>query len=201
MDESVRVSIVKHNRRVLYVTYDGLEEPLGQSQVLPYVRGLADKGHQFELLSFEKPGTKLRFREQLASNIYWTALRYHRTPSIPATVYDLAQGLLTALLLVKLGQVNLVHVRSYVPCTLVLPLVKILKIPLLFDTRGLWADEKVDSGSWKQNSQIYKLTKKLEQKLFQQADAIFVLTYLLKNYLQNEYPYRKKIKTQISIKI
>ncbi|MEI6790076.1 MAG: glycosyltransferase [Myxococcaceae bacterium] len=187
------------SRRVLYVTYDGLTEPLGQSQVLPYVRGLAEKGHQFELLSFEKPGTPLRFREKLAPNIHWTALRYHKTPSVPATAYDLAQGLSTALLLTKLGRVDLIHVRSYVPCALVLPIVKALKIALLFDMRGLWGDEKVDSGSWKQNSQVYKLTKKLEHQMLAQANAITVLTYALKKYLREDYFYRNEIQSPIEV--
>ena len=41
--------------RVLYVSYDGMTDPLGQSQVLPYILGLNKKGYQFTLVSFEKP--------------------------------------------------------------------------------------------------------------------------------------------------
>jgi len=31
--------IKKMNKRVLYLSYDGLTDPLGQSQILPYVKG------------------------------------------------------------------------------------------------------------------------------------------------------------------
>ena len=41
--------------RVLYITYDGLTDPLGQSQVLPYLLGTAEDGHEITVLSFEKP--------------------------------------------------------------------------------------------------------------------------------------------------
>ena len=33
--------------RVLYLTYNGLTEPLGRRQVLPYVLGLAARGWRF----------------------------------------------------------------------------------------------------------------------------------------------------------
>ena len=41
-------------KKVLYITYDGLADPLGQSQILPYIKGLSSKELQFTILSFEK---------------------------------------------------------------------------------------------------------------------------------------------------
>ena len=41
-------------RRVLYISYNGMLDPLGQSQVLPYLRALAGRGVHFTLLSFER---------------------------------------------------------------------------------------------------------------------------------------------------
>ena len=41
-------------RRVVYLTCNGLMEPLGQSQIWPYLRGLSDE-FAFTLISFEKP--------------------------------------------------------------------------------------------------------------------------------------------------
>ena len=40
---------------VLYLSYDGALDPLGQSQVVPYVTGLASLGFRMRLVSFEKP--------------------------------------------------------------------------------------------------------------------------------------------------
>lgn len=42
-------------RRVLFISYNGMLEPLGQTQVLPYLRELAKRSVKFILLSFEKP--------------------------------------------------------------------------------------------------------------------------------------------------
>ena len=40
---------------VLYISYDGMLEPLGQSQVLSYLEVLA-RGRRIHLISFEKAG-------------------------------------------------------------------------------------------------------------------------------------------------
>lgn len=186
-------------RRVIYLSYDGLAEPLGRSQVLPYVEALAALGHEMELVTFEKPGSPLAFRETLAPRVRWTALRYHRTPTVPATAFDMTQGAL----LVALGglalRADLVHVRSYVPGLTALPWSRLSGTPLLFDTRGLWPDEKVESGSWSRESRIYASAKRVERELFRRADAITVLTRSFHRYLRDEYPFRGEIRAPIHV--
>ena len=46
--------IIKTDEYCLYITYDGLLDPLGSSQVLPYIESLSDQGYKFILFSFEK---------------------------------------------------------------------------------------------------------------------------------------------------
>ncbi len=171
---------------VLYVSYDGLKEPLGQSQVWPYVRGLAEKGYEFELLSYEKPGVPLRYREKLMPGVYWTALRYHKKFSILATLFDLKLGFFVASWLILTKRVKFMHARSYVPALLVYVLSIIYQRPWIFDTRGLWADEKVDSGAWDRRSFVYRFFKKVEGVFFKQASALVVLTERFKEYLHDK---------------
>ena len=38
---------------VLYITYDGINDPLGQSQIVP-IEGLAGRKYNFFIISFEK---------------------------------------------------------------------------------------------------------------------------------------------------
>ncbi len=168
------------------MTYDGLKEPLGQSQVWPYVRGLAEKGYEFELLSYEKPGVPLRYREQLMPGVYWTALRYHKRFSVMATLFDLKLGFLVASWLILTQRVKLMHARSYIPALLVYMLSVVYRRPWIFDTRGLWADEKVDSGSWSPNSLVYRFFKRAERVLFRHANTVIVLTERFKGYLYDK---------------
>ncbi len=41
-------------KKVLFISYDGLTDPLGQSQILPYITGLSNN-YRFTILSCEKP--------------------------------------------------------------------------------------------------------------------------------------------------
>jgi glycosyltransferase involved in cell wall biosynthesis len=183
----------------VYITYDGLSDTLGASQVLPYVHGLAKRGHTFELLSFEKPGNPLAFRKQLAPNVRWTALRYHKTPTVPATSFDLTQGSVTSVLQALMTGADLVHTRSYVAATLALPLVLAMRRPLLFDTRGLWPEERVDGGIWARTSKIYRAANAMERVLFTHADAVTVLTNNVQNYLRHDYAHREKLRAPIRV--
>ncbi len=38
----------------VFLSYDGMTDPLGQSQVLPYLEGLAASGHRIHIVSAEK---------------------------------------------------------------------------------------------------------------------------------------------------
>jgi len=66
---------------VLYLTYDGLTDPLGRSQILPYIVGLARMGVRFTVVSFEKG----KYRDNVPevesvcdqNNVRWARLDYH----------------------------------------------------------------------------------------------------------------------------
>lgn len=186
-------------RRVVYVSYDGMEDPLGKSQVLPYLRGLADRGHRFELISFEKPPAATRVREQLHPGVRWTALRYHKTPTVPATAFDMLQGLGAAALTGAIARADLVHVRSYVAATMVLPLVTAARKPLLFDMRGLWPDERVEDGTWSKTGRIYRGAKAMERLLVSRATAITVLTNSMQRWLREEAPFASELRAAIQV--
>ena len=42
------------NNPILYISYDGLTDSLGQSQILPYIIGLSKQGYRFTIVSAEK---------------------------------------------------------------------------------------------------------------------------------------------------
>ena len=186
-------------RRVVYVSYDGMTDPLGESQVLPYVRNLADLGHQIELISFEKAPHPTTLREQVHPGVWWTGLRYHKTPTVPATVFDLTQGGAAATLLALLQNADILHVRSYVAATLALPTARILRCPLLFDMRGRWPDERVEDGTWSRTGRIFRTAKLVERELVRQASAITVLTNAMARYLRHDAPFSAEVRAPIHV--
>jgi len=172
-------------RRVLFISYNGMLEPLGQTQVLPYLRELAKRGVKFTLLSFERDkaftleGQRVceELKRELAEQgIKWHWLRYHQRPSLPATVYDVLAGIRYASGLVRRNNIELVHARSHIPATIALALKRKFGIKMIFDVRGLMAEEYVDARHWPKDGLRYRITKATERRLFAATDAVVTLT-------------------------
>lgn len=172
-------------RRVLFISYNGMLDPLGQTQVIPYLRELAKRGVQFTLLSFEREaafeGEGVRKREELKrqlreQGIEWHWLRYHQRPSVPATIYDVVAGIRKAKSLVRRNRIGMVHARSHIPATIALALKRSLGTKMIFDLRGLMAEEYVDAEHWRKDSVPYRITKAAERRIFAETDAVVTLT-------------------------
>src|ERR1700686_888953 len=173
------------NRRVLYISYNGMLHPLGQNQVIPYLKELSRAGVQFTLLSFERPQAFTRAgvemcaalqRELAASGIDWHRLRYHKTPSLPATCYDVWAGIRYGRRLVRSKQIEMVHARSHIPAAIALRLKRRLGVKMIFDVRGLVAEEYADAGHWRKDSLPYRITKAVEGRALAAADGVVTLT-------------------------
>ncbi|HKV32826.1 MAG TPA: glycosyltransferase [Pyrinomonadaceae bacterium] len=172
-------------RRVMFISYNGMLDPLGQTQVLPYLRELAKKGVRFTLLSFERARAFTpeggRQCEELrceleTQGIEWHWMRYHQRPSVPATIYDVLAGIRKASALVKRNRIEMVHARGHIPATIALALKRRFGIKMIFDLRGLMAEEYVDAEHWREGSLPYRITKSSERRILASTDAIVTLT-------------------------
>lgn len=167
---------------VLYISYTGLLEPLGQSQVYQYLR-LLSKDHEIHLLTFEKPSdlaqdqrvTEMK-QEMKNQGINWQPFRYHKSPSVPATLWDIARGIVFGIYLVKRYDIDILHARSYIAGAIALTINKVSATNFIFDMRGFWADERVDADIWDESSRQYSIAKGLEKRLFEGADVVVSLT-------------------------
>lgn len=183
--------------KVLYISYDGMLEPLGQSQVLGYLEPLAkEHGHSITLISFEKPEDRsdraamdaMHKRLKLAG-IHWRPLPYHKSPSAPATAFDIAVGTLVALWVTLSRRIEILHARSYVPALMALSVKRLIGwatgTKLLFDMRGFWADERVDGGLWPRDGRNYSVAKRLEKSFLKGADHVVTLTHASVTVMQD----------------
>src|SRR5947209_11438501 len=135
--------------RTLYICYFGLREPLVETQVLPYLRELSGRGVGVQLLTFEPdvrrrwPGRELEEeRARLrAEGIEWFCLPYHKRPTVPATVYDILAGAWFAARLVRRARLDVLHARAHVPLAMALVARLFAPARLIFDIRGLMAEE------------------------------------------------------------
>ncbi|MEO7800525.1 MAG: glycosyltransferase [Ginsengibacter sp.] len=173
-------------KSVLYLSYTGMTEPLGQSQVLTYLIGLSNTSqYRFVIVSFEKENT---FKELVndvkaichKAEIEWYPLPYKRKPAVLGPYLNVHRMQKFAQQLHRKYQFSFVHCRSYLPSLVGLRLKKKYGLPFIFDMRGFWADERVDGGIWNLNKMIYRITyhffKRKEKKFLIAAAHTISLT-------------------------
>ena len=177
-----------------------MNEALGASQVLSYLYKLSEK-YEFHLVSLEK-SMDFQDKKKMSSldenlknyGIFWHPVEYKTDkvgkllnfPRIFRKVYSV---------LAK-EKIQNVHCRSYMTAIIALLLKSKFNLRYLFDTRNFSFDERADVGALNRNGIIYKLTKKLEKKLYQNASAISILSEKGKEtILKNElFPGGNQIK-------
>jgi glycosyltransferase involved in cell wall biosynthesis len=166
-----------------------MTDPLGQSQVLPYIIGLS-KEYQFTLISFEKAKpfeTNQAHIQALcdANNIVWKPLMYTKNPPVFSTVFDVIKLFKLTKKLHALSPFWAIHCRSYISALVGLSFKKKRGVKFIFDMRGFWADERVDGNLWNLKNPIFKAVysffKKKERAYLQHADAIISLTQKAKD--------------------
>ncbi|HEY4530691.1 MAG TPA: glycosyltransferase [Luteimonas sp.] len=167
---------------VLFITYTGLLEPLGQSQVLAYQEHVSPE-RSVHIVSFERredladEQRVVRLRERIQrSGICWHPQVYHKRPSALATLLDIAVGTLRGISLVRRHRLGIVHARSYVASAMALSITRATRSKFLFDMRGFWADERVDGGIWPEGGRMYRVAKWFERRFLLSADHVVSLT-------------------------
>ena len=174
----------------LYICYFGIDQPLVQTQVLPYLRELVKGGYEMSLLTFE-PGEvdEQSVRESLAADgIKWHSLRYHKRPSVPATLFDVANAVRFIRRLMGSRKFDILHARSHVPMMMAALARKVSshKPKILFDIRGFLPEEYVDAGVWDEQGQVYRNFKRVEGWMMNEADGFVVLTERARDILADE---------------
>jgi glycosyltransferase involved in cell wall biosynthesis len=187
------------SKKVLYISYDGMTDPLGQSQVLPYIIELSKKGYQFTILSFEKRkryDAERKIIEKITKDvsIKWAPLFFTSKPPVLSKIYDRWQLKRKMFQLHRQEKFDIVHCRSYIASEAGLQLKKKKGVKFLFDMRGFWADERVDNGQWDLKKSFYKKLydhyKKKEKEFLLNADGIVSLTKAGKDYLLAKPEYK-----------
>ncbi len=173
------------NHNILYLSYDGVTDSLGQSQILPYLTGLADEGYSITLISFEKQERDKQHRYEVQKicdnhNLRWIPLKYHKSPLVLSTVYDLLTLKRVVKKLYKENQFSIIHCRSYLTSLIGLWAKRKFSGKFIFDMRGFWVDERIDGGLWNMHNPlfnfIFKFFKAKEKQFIKEADHIISLT-------------------------
>ena len=183
-----------NRKKVLYLSYTGLLEPLGRSQILAYLSRLSDE-YQFTIVSFEKvvdlsktDDVKALKEECERYGIDWHPKSYHHKPRLIATLWDLSSLLYHTWVLSHSGRAQHVHCRSYIPAIAAWLVGKQTKVPFIFDMRALWPEEMIDAGRLVRHGVVHRVLAWLEARLLKDAAHIVSLTEAAVEYLQAQQP-------------
>jgi len=180
---------------VLYLTRNGLLEPLGQSQVWPYIRSLSSR-YSFTIISFEKRVDILdtmRFRDMkhqcLIHGVTWIPLHFQPNPPYLAPIFGMLQLFLVSLWhCLFISSPKLIHARSYIPALIALLLHRLTSTPFIFDMRALWPEELITAGRIRRNSLLHHFLLLSERFCLRDASAVVSLTNAAFSYLEDLYP-------------
>lgn len=184
---------------ILYLSYDGLTSHLGQSQVFPYIEGLANRGHRFSIISFEAIDSLAELGEKVSADVArlgidWHPRRFRSRPPLVSKLIDQMDFELTARKVVANGDFDIVHCRSYVAAEVGQKLKKRFALKFLFDMRGFWVDTRLEGGSWPSTNPFYRFLynswKTKEAKFIEDADEIVVLTEAARQEVESWHAYK-----------
>ncbi|MDQ2863703.1 MAG: glycosyltransferase [Bacteroidota bacterium] len=173
-------------KNILFISYDGMTDPLGQSQVIPYLAGLTKYGYCFTILSCEKPQRFALYKNDIeillsSFSIKWEPVLYHKNPPVFSSVFDVIMLKRKAKFLHSAEKFDMVHTRAGIPSLIGLWMKKKLGVKFLHDVREFYADSRVDGGMWNLKNPfyktIYKYFKRKEEEEVKRCDGMVCLTY------------------------
>jgi glycosyltransferase involved in cell wall biosynthesis len=189
-------------KNILFITRNGLLEPLGQSQILSYLIPLS-KDFSVNIISFEKASDirNIALLDNIksicvANNINWRPLTYRKTLRSLGILIGFIELFFKAMKVCKVHNIDLIHARSYYPTFITLLIHRLKKIPFIFDMRALWPEELVTAGRLKQNSLAFNIIKSLERKSLKKSAAVVSLTKAAVPHLVEILP---KLKQKIAV--
>lgn len=183
-------------KKALFLCIDGLTDPLGQSQIIPYLQGLSRNGYKVHILSAEKPKQfstqKEAIREALNPfQIKWDHISYGSKIPLISTFFNYQDLKKSAIRLSQKEGFDIIHARSLMPAMIGMGLKNKFGSRLIFDMRGFWADERVDGRLWSLGNPIfrylYRYFKRAEKKAFESADYIISLTESGREYIAQHF--------------
>lgn len=181
--------------KILYISYTGILEPLGSSQVLNYIKELS-KDFSFWLITLEKIDDLKDDKEILhvKDSLFKAGITWHYLPYKPGSINyfkNLKNVFLLSRSIIKYNNIKFIHCRSYMPTVVAYTLKKLgYQVDYLFDTRGFWFDEKADVGDWNRNKLIYKLSKSFEKSLYRNAYSIVMLSSKSVGLIRNGFFFK-----------
>ncbi len=188
--------INKIKKYCCYISYDGLLDPLGNSQILPYLEGLSESGFKLIVLSFEKTDRKKILIEKLNNRLKSKDIKWIYLP-FKKQFFGYFRRILKSYYLLKKTSRNkkiiLFHTRGIL--TALVYLISRLKCPLIYDIRA-FSGEYIDCKRLSSNSIFAYVLMIFEKIIINISSGIVVLDESGLLFLKQNF---KRLKAEVKV--
>ena len=182
----------------LYLSRNGLLEPLGQSQVFAYLRGLS-RDYNITLITYEKDedwADKARLQKARRDckdlGIRWLPQHFRQRPKIVAPAFSMIRMVWLVRREVRRRGIRLIHARSNIPAATAIAVSWITGVPFLFDLRSLFPEELITARRMRRGSFLHRAIIWAERVCLAKSAAVISQTHVAVNHLKSVYPTELK---------
>lgn len=174
---------------VTYLSVDSIQEGVGSSQITPLILGLASRGKEVCLITFEKTKpTKEMYETFSEAGVFWIPKEFGNLGAIG--------GLKRLNLLRKtVPNSSILHGRSDIATSAAIW--SDIDAPVLWDVRGLWSDQRLLIGTAGWNSLTARGARALEDLSARKSTAMTTLTAAVVPILEQRHKKIPKIREVI----
>ena len=185
-------------KSTLYLSRNGLLEPLGQSQVFAYLRGLS-RDYNITLITYEKDedwADKARLQKARTDckdlGIWWLPQHFRQRPKIVAPAFSMIRMVWLVRREVRRRGIRLIHARSNIPAATALAVSWMTGVPFLFDLRSLFPEELITARRMRRGSFLHRAIIWAERVCLAKSAAVISQTHAAVNHLKSVYPTELK---------
>ena len=170
------------SKKIYYLSYDGILNPLGISQIFKYISIISKIG-TVKFITFEKENDLKEINllsnindEIKKNNIKWIKKKYYYNKSKSLHIFYIFINFIFYSIFFCLKKNYIFHVRGYLPLIFLLIPSYFINLNIIFDMRGYWHHEKVDRMNWKKNSLKFNIINIIEKYFLNKSKKIICLT-------------------------
>jgi len=191
---------------VLFISDSSLANPVVYSQGLPLLKFLTSNNYNCFMIHFESVNSEESNEEKLndVKKLYKDFINFQRIiikkyPFLPVSLVTVVRTVKFIVSLSVKYKFIVFHARSFYPALICLVIKYILpKTKFIYDNRGLFIEEGIFNGRWKEGGLLVKFLIKVECLIVKKADHIVVVSkafkkYMLKNFIAGGTQLDKKI--------
>ena len=185
-------------KSTLYLSRNGLLEPLGQSQVFAYLRGLS-RNYNITLITYEKDedwADKARLQKARTDckdlGIRWLPQHFRQQPKIVAPAFSMIRMVWLVRREIRQRGIRLIHARSNIPAATALAVSWMTGVPFLFDLRSLFPEELITARRMRRGSFLHRAIIWAERVCLAKSAAVISQTHAAVNHIKSVYPNELK---------